>query len=417
MHRYLLILALFLFWTGSVRAQQRQTSDLILDLYQEAGPELGSLLFESDVVLTISGHKGLSRRMDGVLVEADGPVLERLNARLEGCRLVSDGTELRVESLEGLESCTGRSDLPWVSPFDAESGWAGFRDWRIELREKDGVDGLAILSVLYGEPDPAAQGYLDREGDRIMGKLWIRSDIPYSQVLAGEDTYFRLPARDADHPEVVSTINRWEAELEAFYEDPRIKELIRSEEFLAARESRRPRLYLDDVSEKWMRREYDVWGVFDDDSGLTVGKERVLIAQIDPLVRMIRSGETPDKWLDFLYLKNALQGNPSLTGNDLRNWIWRGGYDRSPARARLYKAVKEQAPGYLVALAGRNWNSWLEDEDRDAENTHFLLSHPDMKVSFEGLEESQKERVRQILSGFDDDALLRALRQEPPYKV
>lgn len=416
MHRYLLLLALFFLWAGPVVAQQEQTSDLILELYQEAGPELGSLLFEPDVVLTLSGHKGLSRRLDGVLVEADGPILDRLNAKLKGCRLVGDEGELYVESLVGLESRTGRSDLPWVSPFDAESGWTGFRNWRYELREKDGVHGLAVLSLLYGEPDPAAQAYVDRENDRISANLLIRSDIPYTRILHGEEPYFRLPAGDADHPDVVSTMNRWESELETFYEDPRVKELMRSEEFLAARKSRRPRLYIDDISEKWMRREYDVWGVFHDDSGLTVGKERVLIAQIEPLVRLIRSGETPEKWLEFLYLKNALQGNPALTGNDLRNWIWKGGYDRSPARGRLYQAVKEQAPGYLAALAGRYWKTWLEDESRDAENTHFLLSHPDMKASFKGMEQSQKERVREILLEFDDDVLLRVLRQEPPYK-
>jgi hypothetical protein len=412
------ILALLLFTPALAQPARVQAADLILELYEEAGPGLGCLLFEPDIFLTLSGHKTQSRWIENVVTQADAPTVEKLNRALEkhGSRLVIDDEYFYAQSLVGLEESIARSGLTWLIPFDKASGWEGLEAWRIEQRNQLDDESLEVLSFMQGLPDSAVRGRgIDK--DLIDFDMRISTDLPYSRVLMGSGVNFFMSPKYAADPDVLEVTRRLGEELRTFYLHDQVRQVIRTPEFLNARKERRPDLESDDRSEKWLRGDYDMWSVFEVSSttGVTVERERVLIENIDELEKRIRAGDTPPEWARWLSQQNSRLDNAPLTGSDIRAWIWKGGYSRAPAaRKRLYDVIKEVAPGYIDQLAGNYLEDWLEDDGSWDKRTYVLLSHPDIKTHFAGLGPSEKARVREILSR-SEHVLVRALAQDSPY--
>jgi hypothetical protein len=421
--RKLLTICLFsilLVSSSAAQSTKGETADLILELYEKVGPGLGCLLFEPDIFLTLSGQKAASRWIrDAVVSEADEAAVESLNRILEpyGSRLVLDDQQrLYAESLVGLRQSALRSRLPWMEPFDIATGWSGYSRWRSKQRAKLDDESLELLVFLYGIPDSAVSGR-GLEKDLIASSMRISTDLPYSEVLMNEGVNFRVSPEDAVAPDVLEATERMSRELRDFYLDSRVRKLIRTPEFLQARRERRPTLGVGDRSEKWLRGDYDVWSVFQVAStlGVSVEQERVLIESIGELEKRVRAGQTPDEWSRWLGAENNKLGNAPLDGSVIRTWLWHGAYPQSSAaRQKFYRAVKEVAPGYIAGLAAHYLEGWLDEDGAYDERTYVLLSHPDIKTTFEGLGDPDKERVRSILSR-SDDLLIRALAQEAPY--
>ena len=421
MHKFSVSLLLLLLFLAPSQAQSTEAtaSDFVLELYDEAGPSLGCLLLEPDMVLTLTGHKAESRWIRDVAeAQTDGPTVEKINRFLEphGSRLVMVDDELYAKSLVGLEKSTQRSRLPWMEPFDKAEGWSGFSDWRSKQRDKLDNESLELIAFLHGEPDSAVRGR-GLEKDVIAHRQRVTTDVPYAEILKNEGVNFRVSPQDAAAPDVTETVQRFSGVLKEVYEDPRVDEVLRSEPFLNARRARRPDLGVGDRTEKWLRGEYDVWSVFDVSStlGLTVEHERLLMDNIDGLVEKIKAGETPDRWALWLSGENQKRQNTPLDGSQLRHWVWNGAYPESAlARRQFYDAVKEVAPGYLEGLATRYLEDWMQEDGSYGERTFILLSHPDIKSRFENLTDADKARVREILAG-SEEVLVKAVAQEGPY--
>lgn len=416
MRQFLFLLLLPMFLHGPASAQQASdTTELVLELYREAGPGVGCLLLEPEMVLFFGGHKPRTHRITEAVSSEDAGTFERLNRFLQsrGHRLVLEDDSFFGQSLVGLEQCTARSGLDWVEPFSKETGWRGYDRWVAEAQRKLDEDTLDLVDFMYGRPDSALMGSDD---DAVAESFFMTTSIPYAYFLSGYDVDFRVSPNDAAAPDVVEATRRLGSELSRFYTDPKVRELLQSEEFLKARRERRPRLKHDAQSEAWLRGEPNLWSTFNVSAhpGLTVEHERVLLSNVDELVQRLQNGETPQELAIWLYTEGAEEGTPPLEASQIKTWVWTGGYGKHPAREKVYNAFKEQSPVYISKLAEYYLDSWLEDGGSSGESTFVLLSHPDIKARFTELSVEQQSKAREILSR-SESLLVRALSQEPPY--
>lgn len=407
----------------SALSEAKSTAKLLDSLYKKAGPQVGCLLYEPEILLTIAGFRPTRGGYSDKLSAADQAKVEGLNGLAEGLRFEFKDTSITVHSLKGLERMTSQSKLPSITPFKSEEGWSGFDAWFPKYRktlENAGVDKVSahVYGIRAGLPDSAIRATIAMRSDPLDYDRYVELDIPGQDRLE-TDLTIRVMPEDVEAPDVVATQQSWGGFLGSFYSLPEVKERLIDAGFQAARKA----AGRDSYSEKWDRDERLLdSGHFQPSSyRATVSQERVLNGAIEELEASIMAGDPPREWYRLLLKESSDQGVGFLEPEKIAKWAWAGGYDRSPVRNRLYKALKKGKPTYLQAIAIQKLGYWQardveEIRSYEMEGALRLMLHPEVKQRFSNMSATEQAKMLEKLDDYSGDVRIRALMAEPPYK-
>ncbi|MCL5435544.1 MAG: hypothetical protein M1275_00440 [Patescibacteria group bacterium] len=241
----------------------REVAKIIENLYGRLPPDIGCHLAESNVVLTLSGMKGMTQ----FYVEASAPSdaerikssISQLNdwliqhqpelqfvparsprANVEGRQLLSVG----VNNLRGYERASRLSKLPGVRPFDSQEGFTGLGQWMADCGEglrkaqvsgalpKDYSIGDIEAGLYFGYPDQAILDRVDQVAKRGGGMEGLQdSVIPFTGVHRETDPNFEFYPEHAKAPEVKDYELKAGTVLRDFYFSPSYKKLSADSHF------------------------------------------------------------------------------------------------------------------------------------------------------------------------------------------
>lgn len=238
-----------------------ETAEIVSQAYEHVDPRIGSILVESNVVLTLAGARGFTEFYISDPIPEDFPQINSINKVLarKGMRMrphdeifaaSSDGQQNRivgVENLQGYEYSSRLSSIPEVIPFDASSGWAGLETWWgavndaiISVEDFGGLNisrehRTNILAALrYGYPDQAIFDYCDwLEGGRKKRK--VRAEIPHAWIYKSAQPLFSYYPEHFDDYGICRTIEEWNKILGEFYNSPWHQNIKENPSFLSER--------------------------------------------------------------------------------------------------------------------------------------------------------------------------------------
>lgn len=237
-----------------------QTAELVQQLYQIAGPRIGSLLVESNIVLTLAGARGKTYFAIAHPQTEDTDHLDRINTHLkeQGMRFCftkqPDGSSPTlkgyIQNLQGYERVSRLTHKFGIRQFDASGGWEGLRQWDQETLQnlyeqqsqgkiaREAGDVVHILEgVALGYPDQAIEDRL-YEGIHERTADMIRADIPEVDIYQGEAPLFNYYKNHSNAGDIKNTINLWRTILQDFYAHPWHQALTNDQEFKQMRQLR-----------------------------------------------------------------------------------------------------------------------------------------------------------------------------------
>jgi hypothetical protein len=227
-----------------------ETSRIIASLYDRIGPHCGSLFVEPNVVLTIAGARGHTEFFVEDPQPGDEDDLKGLNEILEPLGMeIPSACELpnskmlcvSLENLRGYERVSKLTRIPIFQPYEASSGWSGWRAWHETVWKNSDRRGLSlddhwntIAGMTYGYPDRAIRDFNDwlASGRKIEV---VFSDVPYAKTYRCAQPNFLYRPEHADDPSIRATLETWGAALRDFYDSPWHRAIAQDPEFLAAR--------------------------------------------------------------------------------------------------------------------------------------------------------------------------------------
>lgn len=330
-------------------------------LYQAGGPAVGCLLYEPCFVLALADLRPVGAWAGNPILPEEVSRVEALDriAKEFDCSIQTYEGQLTVLSLAGLELTSSETTFAWAEPpYKAETGWSGWNEWfrssevraeRLGLKRLDDyIEGLRL-----GYPDTAIRGYIGQERDLLRHARSVSASIRYADFLTTGEPDFDLLPEDVLAEDIERVVMRWGDFLCRFYTDPRVRELITSEEFLQARRAKRPD-FVNGRNEMWMRRDHlsdkRLFSPRREDRP-TREDELVLTAALGELEESVARGEPPYEWVLLLQRQAFRENRRSwITPELLREWIWLGGLGLSPHRLKLFEIVDEQSPELVEAL-------------------------------------------------------------------
>lgn len=246
-----------------------ETAELVAQIYQLAGPRIGPLLVEANIVLTLAGARGQTEFFianpqpnDWEKVAAVKKILEsrgiKIRAQDKTFKAASDNKEtliVDVENLKGYEYASHLSRIPGISRFDASTGWEGFREWRIRVsaglrkaivenripyteNTEGEIQGMIITGISKGYPDTAIYDAIDCWIVHERTYQLADSQIPYVDIYHGAEPNFDFHPDHKNDPTIQQTITSWGKILEDFYASPWHQQIKRNPQFQQTRELR-----------------------------------------------------------------------------------------------------------------------------------------------------------------------------------
>lgn len=236
------------------------TMSRLATLYEQAGPRLGCLLVEANVLLLLADLRAKTDLMLYEPTHGDHQRLEGMQPTLAGMgmrwklepiirRHPVDGRDysmIFLESLGGYAHVSRVTSMRGVVPFDPISGWEGLNDWMHAT--------LADLRATY-EPEPILfdrwlgllLGYPDRAVDDLCQALahgrdyhqFAEARLPAVHRYGGALPIFRFAPEHADDPGTVATCAMWEVRLAGIYASAWHQQLVADPAFQEARRRRK----------------------------------------------------------------------------------------------------------------------------------------------------------------------------------
>lgn len=225
-------------------------------LYKIANPKIGATLVEANIVLTLADARGQTEFFIDDPKEDDLENIKKLDAILKPLGLKirvigeihkDEAPMVSIGSLQGYARMSRLSKLPGVVPFDASSGWDGFRHWNDSLwrnfqqAQNEGryprhFDMGSVLSGIHkGYPDVAILDAADAFGKKDQSEL-EHSNLAFVELYKGAEPNYVYRKDHASSPEIIAHKKKWEKILEHFYNSSWHTEIKNSAAFIEERQ-------------------------------------------------------------------------------------------------------------------------------------------------------------------------------------
>jgi hypothetical protein len=241
-----------------------ETAAIIADLYDLAEPRLGAAFVEANNVLTIAGVRGQTEffihdpreedretimeldealKSRGMSMRTVGDVIKRPNER--------DTLMVNLMNLKGFERVSKLTHIPGILPFEASTGWEGFREWSSrcfsKLEELSATGKLpfpesevddVVAGVHKGYPDQAIYDAVEWWGENNRTSPIRKSDISHATLYGGAEPTFLYRPDHAEDSGIKQTVSDWGKILENFYASPWHQNIKNNPQFIEARKLR-----------------------------------------------------------------------------------------------------------------------------------------------------------------------------------
>jgi hypothetical protein len=239
-----------------------ETATVISNLYQVAGLKIGSLLVDSNIVLTVAGARGQTEFFINQPNVDDLETIEKLNEQLlplgmkifkngEIDKRPRDGSEyqmVNLQNLKGFERVSKLTKIPGITPFDASTGWDGYEKWHWEtfsrLKKMSAAGKLpfpetevhhVIGGIDKGYPDQAIYDAVEWSGKYNRNSPIKETEIPYVSLYGGTEPNFLFHPDHADDPGIKQTVVQWGEILKNFYASAWHQKIKQDPQFITAR--------------------------------------------------------------------------------------------------------------------------------------------------------------------------------------
>ncbi len=233
----------------------RKVAELVEELFEKYSPELRSHLVDSNVVLTLAGLKPQTEFFVDVNDEKGDKELENeikslseavkqscpeIRFRIVGKPITQPPNSqkalekrtqmISLENLRGYERQSKLTEIPGIKPFDADTGWDGWKEWyqniTIEFRKAVNFDQLSpneqefSLSVFSGfrkgYPDFACYDFADWLRNERKIKM-ANSRIPFAGLYDEAQPNYDFRPEHASDPSITKNISMAGKILKEFY--------------------------------------------------------------------------------------------------------------------------------------------------------------------------------------------------------
>lgn len=240
----------------------QETAAIVEELYDIAGPRIGSQFVESNIVLTLAGARGQTEFFIKNPQTGDRAIINKINEELlkKGMKIypvgevnteTTDGSEFQtvnLMNLHGFERSSKLSHIPGIIPFDSSTGWDGFQQWNSEtfsrMKElaKQGQFPFpeskihsVVAGVKKGYPDQAIYDAVEWWGINDRQSPITDSDIKHVSLYHGAEPNFLYRPDHKNNPDIQQVISNWGDMLENFYNTPWHQQIKTDQQFIQAR--------------------------------------------------------------------------------------------------------------------------------------------------------------------------------------
>jgi len=220
---------------------------LVRELYQLAGPKIGSRFVESCYLLCLGDLRPYGA-WNGFMVDpkpGDDEIVDALNRYLvprgyslhmHPARAGGKVESFSIHSLEGLDKRTRETRLAWIPRYHRETGWAGYYQWKKDIYKrlpKGGHTFDRVEGVMLGYPDAA----VDHQEEMVWSNWPTTVDayLPESAYYDCGLPVFSLRWQDSTDPGLVALEEEWRNFLGQAYASPIHRALASDQQFVAAR--------------------------------------------------------------------------------------------------------------------------------------------------------------------------------------
>lgn len=406
-----------------LRGDAEATMKLVRQLFELAGPKIGSRFVESCYLLCLGDLRPYAA-WNGFMTDPqpeDDEVIDRLNRFL-----VPRGYSLHVHkpkegqkpgsfslhSLEGLDKRTRESKLAWIPRYHRETGWPGYYQWKKEiyrrLPDKGKYNFDKVEGVMLGYPDVAVEQF-----ENLVWSDWpttVDAYLPESRFYTCGLPIYSLRWQDAGDAGLVALEGEWRSFLAAAWASPTHKELAKDPAFDKARRRRaadeaKPDTlpYGDTRYAEALRYGY-TWQARED-SELDSDLERWLPGHVAAVQKAL---------VDNSNLQEVAQnsGNARLRSEHLWSWILRGSCQPKTDAGGLFETMRSRHPEVLLQLYRKQLNL----------KSTLTASRPagkdpgwDGEALYQLLNSSYCRSIFPELSGWEQQAVLKAAHSRSGY--
>lgn len=354
-----------------LRGDAEATMKLVRELFDLAGPKIGSRFVESCYLLCLGDLRPYAA-WNGFMTDPqpqDDEIIDNLNRylvprgyslHLHKPRAGQKQGAFSLHSLEGLDKRTRESKLSWVPRYRRETGWQGYYQWKKDiykrLPEKAPSNFDKVEGVMLGYPDAAVEHF-----DKLVWSDWpttVDAYLPESRFYTCGLPIYSLRWQDAADPGLVALEGEWRTFLAAAWASPTHKALTQQPGFAEARRQRtledgKPDTLPNGDTRYAEAFRYGYTWRAREERDLDSDLERWLPAHADELRRALE--DNPN-------LQDVAQasGNSRLRSDHLWSWILRGSCLPDSDAGRLFETYQRQHPDVLQQLYRKQLNEKAE---------------------------------------------------------
>ncbi|MBX3171751.1 MAG: hypothetical protein KF760_30350 [Candidatus Eremiobacteraeota bacterium] len=347
------------------------TMKLVRELFERAGPKIGSRFVESCYLLCLGDLRPYAA-WNGFMTDPqpqDDEVIDNLNRylvprgyslHLHKPRPGEKQGSFSLHSLEGLDKRTRETRLAWIPRYRRETGWPGYYRWKKEiyrrLPEKGPYNFDKVEGVMLGYPDVAVEHF-----ENLVWSDWpttVDAYLPESRFYTCGLPIYSLRWQDAADPGLVALESEWRTFLAAAWASPTHKALAREQAFIHARRQRTLEEAKPDTLPNGDARyaeafRYGYTWRAREECELDSDLERWLPAHAGDLCQALAENSN-------LQEVARASGHPRLRSEHLWSWILRGSCLPDSDAGRLFEVFQRQHPDVLLQLYRKQLNDKAE---------------------------------------------------------
>ena len=350
-----------------LRGDAEASMKLVRELFELAGPKIGSRFVESCYLLCLGDLRPYAA-WNGPMTDPqpeDDETIDRLNRYL-----VPRGYSLHVHrpkpgakpasfslhSLEGLDKRTRETRLAWIPRYHRESGWAGYYQWKKDiykrLPDKGKYNFDKVEGVMLGYPDVAVEHF-----EELVWSDWpttVDAYLPESRFYVCGLPIYSLRYQDASDAGLMALESEWRAFLAAAWVSPTHKALAAEEDFKKARRQRaagqaRPEALPNGDSSYAESLRYGYTWRGREATELDSDLERWLLVHFDELRQAMEENSNLQEVAEA-------SGNGRLRSEHLWSWILRGACLPDSEAGLLFATFQQHHPEVLLQLFRKQLN-------------------------------------------------------------